>query len=71
MKLERRDFNALVMKTALVAGFPEPLACSQDREIDVQAALPLLEFVNRIPKAESHIHLQGCVTQELLLKNGL
>ena len=55
-------------KTAMVAALPFPLACTEQQdEIDV-AALSMEDFINQIPKAESHIHLQGCVTPELLLK---
>lgn len=43
-------------------------ACSAKPQIIETAQLSMKEFVHQIPKAESHIHLQGCVTPELLLK---
>lgn len=64
----RRNFSGLLAKTALVAALPFPLPCSAQQNDDTEAALSMTDFINQIPKAESHIHLQGCVTPELLLK---
>lgn len=67
MTLTRRRLNSLLAKTALIATLPYPLACSAQTNNKL-TDLPMEAFINQIPKAESHIHLQGCVTPELLLK---
>ena len=68
MTLTRRNFNALMTKTALVAALPLTHACSAQQNDGDETVLSMADFINQIPKAESHIHLQGCVTPELLLK---
>lgn len=68
MIIKRRRFNALLTKGVLAAVLPFPLSCSVQQNAGDKVALPMADFINQIPKAESHIHLQGCVTPELLLK---
>lgn len=68
MKTTRRNFNALIAKTTVLAALPFPIACSAEKNDDSKITLSIADFINQIPKAESHIHLQGCVTPELLLK---
>ena len=52
----------------MIAALPFPMACSAQQNDTSKTALSMANFINEIPKAESHIHLQGCVTPELLLK---
>lgn len=68
MRKTRRGFNSLIARTAMIAALPFPMACSAQQNDTSKTALSMANFINEIPKAESHIHLQGCVTPELLLK---
>ena len=76
--VSRRKLNGFLLKSAFLASLPiEVLVAAPgdnssvvevDGEIDGKTDPGMDQFLNDIPKAESHIHLQGCVTPELLLR---
>lgn len=72
--MNRRKLNGFLLKSACLGALPIPVsiaALSEDISI-VNAGgstdIEMDQFINDIPKAESHVHLQGCVTPELLLR---
>lgn len=67
MILTRRRLNSYLTKSTLIAALPFPLACTAQQSVEPEE-ISMYDFINQIPKAESHIHLPGCVTPELLLK---
>lgn len=69
----RRQFTQVVLGSAAAGAVIWSQGCSRGR-IDSQTNesagdhLSMADFIQNIPKAESHVHIPGCVTPELLLK---
>lgn len=73
MTINRRQFNRAFFGSTILGasysatGFDFGRGAAQDANSD-EAGLSMSEFIRGIPKAESHVHIPGCVTPELLLK---
>lgn len=68
--MKRRNFNKALISSLVTTGMSGSLLTStfsmasnpKANEMDIK------QFIKNIPKAESHVHLQGCITPKLMLK---
>ena len=69
----RRRVVRTILSSAILGSGLAQIACTDERSksthtIAASDDLSMDEFIRGIPKAESHVHIPGCVTPELLLK---